>query len=108
MSRRLASGQNSSISREGINRASAVIPILMSLLVFLLVLAVITTGWERGLKDEGAAVHIFQLLIVAQIPFLITFLMTADWKRAVRLLRPMAFQAAALLLALGPVAFFKL
>src|SRR5438552_274619 len=61
------------MNRQKINHISAIVPIVMSSLALLTVLAVITTGWERNLKDEGAAAHIFQILVVAQIPFTLAF-----------------------------------
>lgn len=90
------------------NCLSATAPTVMSLLALADVLMVVITGWERHLKDEGAAAHIFQLLIVGQLPFIALFLVTANWRQAAALVRPMAFQVGALVLALGSVAFFKL
>ena len=94
--------------REKINRVSGITPIVMSLLALSIVLIVVTTGWERDLKDEGTAAHLFQLLIVAQVPFIVTFFATADWKRFMAVAWPLAFQIGALLLALGSIAYFKL
>ena len=91
------------------NRLGAVAPTVMSLLALADVLVVVTTGWERHLTDEGAAAHIFQLLIVGQVPFLLMYLTTVKWRqRFAAAVRPMVFQAVALVLALGSVAFFKL
>jgi hypothetical protein len=91
-----------------INRIGAIVPIAMSLLALSLVLAVATTGWERGLKDEGAAAHIFQLLVVGQLPFIAAYLITANWRRGVTVAVPIALQFGALALAIGAVAFFRL
>jgi hypothetical protein len=96
------------MNRRKINRISAVIPIFMSLAALLIVLIAVATGWERNLKDEGIAAHIFQLLVVAQAPIILLFLLTADWKRLVRVARPLAFQILGLGIAFGSVAFFKL
>jgi hypothetical protein len=63
---------------------------------------------DQGKKDEGAAAHIFQLLIAIQIPFVLAFLITADWRRVTQVAGFVALQAAAIALAFGPVAFFKL
>lgn len=90
------------------NRLSAIAPTVMSLLALADVLMVVITGWERRLKDEGTAAHIFQLLIVGQLPVIAMFLVTANWRQAAALVRPVAFQVAALVLALGSVAFFRL
>jgi hypothetical protein len=80
----------------------------MSSLALPTVLAVVTTGWERNLKDEGAAAHIFQILVVAQIPFTLTFLVTTNWKRGMLIVRPLAFQFLPIGIAFGLVAFFRL
>jgi len=90
------------------NLLTAIIPVIMSLLALAVVLAVVTTGWERHLQDEGAAAHIFQLLIVGQVPFLAAYLVTSKGRRVLEIVRPMAFQAGALAIAIGSVAFFKL
>ncbi len=91
------------------NRVGAVAPTVMSLLALADVLVVVATGWERHLTDEGAAAHIFQLLIVGQVPFLLMYLTTAKWRlRFAATVRPIVFQFAALVLALGSVAVFRL
>jgi hypothetical protein len=96
------------MNRQKINHISAIVPIVMSSLALLTVLAVITTGWERNLKDEGAAAHIFQILVVAQIPFTLAFLVTANWKQGMLVVRPLAFQFLPIGIAFGLVAFFRL
>jgi bacteriorhodopsin len=96
------------VSRQKINSISAIAPVVMSLTAFLIVLMVVVTGWERNLKDEGAAAHIFQLLMVAQMPFILTFLVTTNWKRGLRIVRSLGIQFAAIGLALGSLAFFHL
>jgi hypothetical protein len=42
------------------------------------------------------------------MPFILAFLVTADWKRLMRVAGVVSLQAAAVALAFGPVAFFKL
>ena len=96
------------MSRQRINSISAIAPVVMSLMAFLIVLMVVITGWERNLKDEGAAAHMFQLLMVAQMPFILAFLVTANWKRGLRIARPLGIQFVAIGLALGSLAFFHL
>lgn len=83
-------------------------PVVMSALALLIVLVVFTTGWERGLKDEGAAAHLWQLLVVFQLPLVLAFLTTADWRRPFQVGRILALQAAALALAFAPVALLRL
>ncbi len=94
--------------RQKINRISAIAPFVMSLSAFILVLVAVATGWGKGVRDEGSAAHIFQLLIGLQMPFILAFLVTADWKRLMRVAGVVSLQAAAVALAFGPVAFFKL
>jgi uncharacterized membrane protein len=96
------------MNREKINRISATTPIVLSLIAFALVMIAVRTGWEMGYGDEGTMAHIFQLLIVAQVPFIVIFISTANWKRGRRVAGLIALQAAALVLALAPVAWFKL
>ena len=89
-------------------RFLAIAPLAMSLVALLDVAVVVSTGWERTLKDEGAAAHLFQLLVVLQIPLILAFLATADWKRFARAAPLAALQVGGLALAVGAVAFFKL
>jgi hypothetical protein len=96
------------MSRQKINRVSAIAPVGTSLVALLIVLSAVSAGWERNLSDEGAAAHIFQLLIVAQIPFVLAFLVTANWKRMMQVARPLALQILSIGIAVGSVAYFRL
>jgi hypothetical protein len=96
------------VSSQKINGISALVPIVMSLAAFIVVLAAVTTGWGQETKDEGAAAHVFQLLIALQIPFILAFLVTADWSRLMRQIAVLSLQVAAIALAFAPVAYFKL
>lgn len=96
------------MTRERLNRLSGIAPVVLSVIAFLLVMTAMATGFERGEKDEGAAAHLFQLLIVAQAPFMLAFLATAEWGRVARVARYLALQVTALVLAFAPVAYFKL
>ena len=96
------------MDRQNFNRVSAIVPIVLSLMAFGVVIVAVVTGWGRGDADEGAGAHIFQLLIVAEVPFILVFIATAEWKRVSRVAGLIALQAAALVLAFAPVAFFKL
>jgi hypothetical protein len=108
LAERISHEYGGTMNRQKINNLSAVIPVVMSTLALLTVLTVIITGWERHTKDEGAAAHIFQILIAAQLPFVLAFLVTANWKRGLLVARPLAFQFLAIGLALGSVALFRL
>ena len=96
------------MNRHGVNRICAIAPLVMSGLALLLALAAGIAGRDRGATDEGALAHAFQLLIVAQVPFVLVFLGTADWHRLVAVARPVILQTAAVCAAFAPVAYFKL
>jgi hypothetical protein len=81
-----------------INAASIGVLIALSLIALFTVLS----GYpytQPPQSDEGAAAHIFQLSIVALVPTIVLFLVTADWSQPLRSARPLAFPAAALILA---------
>jgi hypothetical protein len=84
--------------RQKINGISAIAPFVMSLSAFILVLVAVATGWDKGINDEVSAAHIFHLLIALH----------ADWKPFMRVAGLVSLQAAAVALAFGPVALFKL
>jgi hypothetical protein len=96
------------MDRQKINLISATVCIVLSFQALLLEVTAIKTGLDRGLRDEGAAAHIFQLLIACQIPFVLAFLATADWRRLKTILTPVAIEAGALAMVFGTGAYFKL
>ncbi|MDQ6944523.1 MAG: hypothetical protein M3169_18650 [Candidatus Eremiobacteraeota bacterium] len=96
------------MDRQTINRISGIVPIVLSLAAFGVVITAVLTGSANGSADEGAAAHIFQLFIVAEVPFILIFVATADWNMVARVAGLIAVQAVALVLAFAPVAFFKL
>jgi hypothetical protein len=96
------------MDRQKINLVSATVSIVLALQALVVVLLAVTTGWDRQLMDEGPAAHIFQILIVAQIPFALVFLATADWKRLRQVAQPVAFQAAILAVTFATAKLIKL
>lgn len=91
-----------------VRKPSAILPIAMSAGALATVLfAVALTGAKRE-PDEGAAAHIFQLLIAGQLPFVAWFVL--HWlKRDFRAgLAIFALQALAVAVALFPVWYFGL
>jgi ABC-type uncharacterized transport system permease subunit len=87
-----------------INRVSGKILIILSFTALLAVLS----GYTHPLEpDEGSAAHIFQLSIVALVPIGLLFLVTADWRQPMRSMRPLAFPAAALVLAFGALYYLE-
>ena len=89
-----------------INRLTAKVIIVLSVLALLTVLS----GYyppQPPEADEGTAAHIFQLSIVAVAFSIFVFLATADWKQPLRSVRPLAFPAAALVLAFGALYYLE-
>ncbi len=87
-----------------INRVSGKILIVLSLTALL---AVLTGYTQPPQPDEGTAAHIFQLSIVALVPTLLVFFATADRRQPLRSARPLAFPAAALVLAFGALYYLE-
>jgi hypothetical protein len=96
------------MNRRTLNRIAWIVPLVFSGLAFAVVLLAVATGWDKGDPDEGPPAHIFQLLILAEAPFILLYLFTAEWRAVRQTARPLIFQAAGLILALGSVAFFHL
>ena len=87
---------------------SALIPIAMSVAALVTVLAhVVLFGVARE-ADEGAAAHIWQLLMVGQMPIVAFYAVKWLPQAPGRTLRVLAVQAAAALAALAPVYFLGL
>ena len=84
------------------------VPLGLSLAAFLIVVATLSIGWERGLKDEGAAAHLWQLFVAVQIPCILAFLATSGAGGRDAALRRLGLMTAALLVAIAPVAIFRL
>jgi hypothetical protein len=84
---------------------SALIPLIMSAMALLVVLsAVIAFGMpHRG--DEGATAHLFQLLIVGQVPFLVWF---HALRHRTRRMVALGLHVTALAVALCPVWYLGL
>lgn len=86
------------------NRVSGKVVVVLSVTALLAVLS----GYAQPPQpDEGAAAHIFQLSIVALAPMVLLFLATADWMQPLRSARPLAFPAAALVLAFGALYYLE-
>jgi acetylglutamate kinase len=91
-----------------LKRPSAFLPLVMSLAALVTVLVYVAKYGVVGEPDEGAAAHIWQLLMAAQVPIIALF--AIKWlPRAPRpALHILALQAAAALAALAPVYFLQL
>ena len=79
-----------------IKRVSRTVIIVLSLIALFTVLSGYALPRHQAPTDEGTAAHIFQLSILAFVPTILLFLVTADWSRPSRTARPLAIPAAAL------------
>ena len=85
-----------------IHNFSRVAPVIMSLLAFALIIeGLVQFGLHHREVDEGWQAHLFQLLMVLQVPIVLLFAATANWKHPGRALRVLGLQAAAWGAALG-------
>ena len=88
-------------------RPTAFLPVVMSLASIALVLGHIVTSGVAPQPDEGTAAHLFQLLMITQVP-IVTFFALKWVPRARRqALEVLALQAAAALAAFAPVYLLK-
>jgi hypothetical protein len=90
-----------------INRVAAKVAMVLSLIALLTVLSGYTQPPHPPDPDEGSAAHIFQLSIALLMPTLLLFLATANWKQPGRSVRPLAFPAAALVIAFGMLYYLE-
>ena len=67
------------MTRTGINRVSLFLPLAFSAVAFVVVMANIAAGVGPQ-PDETSSAHLWQLLIVLQLPFVLLFLATAEWR----------------------------
>jgi hypothetical protein len=91
-----------------IRRPGAYLPLLLSAAALATVLFHIVTFGTVREADEGAAAHIFQLLMAAQIPIVAFFVVKWLPQSPASVLRILLLQVAAALAALAPVFIFKL
>ncbi|HYI65226.1 MAG TPA: hypothetical protein VEW71_10110 [Allosphingosinicella sp.] len=82
------------MKRRRTNRIGMILPVVFSAAALALVLGHVAAGTPPQ-ADEGTAAHLFQFLIVAQLPLIILFTATADWTRPARSLQVLLVQALA-------------
>lgn len=87
---------------------SAFIPIAMSLLALATVIVHIAVYGAVRESDEGAAAHIFQLLLAGQVPVIAYFAVKWLARAPAQALAVLGMQCGAALAAMAPVFFFKL
>ena len=89
------------MTRADINRALLILPLMFSGIAFAVVIANVAAGVPPQ-ADENASAHIWQLLMVAQLPLVLVFLATADWRTWTPALL-FGLQLAAIAAACAPV-----
>jgi len=94
--------------RNLIRRPSAFVPIAMSLAAFSVVVCYVLVYGAVRQTDEGAAAHIWQVLVCAQLPLVAFFVIKWLPRAPKAALRVLTFQFAALLAAAAPVYFLHL
>ena len=87
-----------------LNQFSGKVLIFLSVIALLMVLDGLTLPPQT---DEGTPAHIFQLSIVAVTAMVALFLATADWKRPLRSVQPLAIPSVVLLLAFGALYYLE-
>ena len=91
-----------------LKQPSAFLPVAMSFAALATVLAhVVMFGVVRE-ADEGAAAHIFQLLMIAEVPIVAFFAIKWLPRTPRQALQVLALQVGAALAALAPVFFLHL
>lgn len=91
------------MSAEQINRLSSRVLVVLSLVALF---TVISGYFQPPHPDEGAA-HIFQLSIVALVPTILIFLLTADWKQRWQAAQPLAISGTALVAAFAALYYLE-
>jgi hypothetical protein len=97
------------MGRSKIAEICAKTPIFLSWTAFVWVLGNVAGAAHKAHTGggEGLGFHIFWLLILAQAPFVLGYIFTADWSRRNGSV-PIVLQVAALVLAFSPVTIFNL
>jgi len=91
-----------------LKKPGAFLPVGLSLAALATVLIHIVIYGVAREADEGAAAHIFQLLMIAQVPIVVFFAIKWLPRFPRQALLVLVLQAAAGLAALAPVFFLKL
>ena len=91
-----------------IRQPTAVLPLIMSGVALVVVFWHLAIYGVAREADEGAAAHLFQFLMVAQVPIIIFFLCKWFPKGPRIALSTFALQVGAALIAMAPVFYFNL
>jgi hypothetical protein len=90
------------MSQIRVNRISAWVPLLCSAVAFAIVLANVFAQLPPQ-PDENTSAHLWQLLMVGQLPFVAAFVVTSDWRHWQRPAALLAIQLFAIVAAAVPV-----
>jgi hypothetical protein len=91
-----------------LKQPSAFLPAAMSLAALAIVLGHVAVFGVVREADEGTSAHLFQLLLVAQLPIVAFFAVKWLPRAPIQALQILALQAVAGLAALAPVYYFQL
>jgi hypothetical protein len=89
-------------------RPSAFLPVAMSLAALAMVLGHVAIFGTAREADEGTAAHVFQLLMIAQVPIMAFFAIKWLPRTPRQALKILVLQAGAALAALAPVFLLNL
>lgn len=90
-----------------VKRFCGIAPIAMSLIALALVVEGVIEFGSHPPVDEGWQAHIFQILMVAELPIIFAFV-TMNWHTLRRNLPTLGAQLLLWIVALGSVRFFSL
>ena len=94
------------MNRPSIKQPSAILPLIMSGISIAMVLVHYAMFGIVYEEDEGTPAHLFQLLMVIQVPIIAYFAITWLPQAPKQALRILALQAAAMAAAFASVFFF--
>ena len=91
-----------------VKKPSALLPVAMSFAALAVVLFHVAMFGAAREADEGAAAHLWQILMAAQVPVVVFFAIKWLPRTPKQALLVLALQACAALVALAPVFFLNL
>jgi hypothetical protein len=100
------------LSNQTIHRISGHVVLGLSLFAMLLVVGATVLASLGKFNpapngDEGTAAHLFQLAIVLLVPVGMTFLVTADWRRPLKVAKRLVLPAIALVVAFSTLYYLE-
>lgn len=100
------------MSNETLNRVSGHVILGLSLFAMFLVCAATVLVMLGRFNpspdgDEGGAAHLFQLAIALLVPAGVVFVVTADWRRPLQVVKRLVVPAVALLVAFATLYYME-